>query len=212
MVTINFPTSPSLDQTYTFGSRTWSWNGRSWIQVTTTTGAPGYTGSEGFTGSVGFDGSLGYAGSQGLVGYTGSEGFTGSVGYVGSGGLGYTGSVGTVGYTGSQGIKSVTMYQDGVLSIKGGTIRWYAPGDLTITSVIARISSTADAIITIVINKNSILAKTITIAAGQSKSTDTTPLSMVVDDYLTMDITTIGSDGSSTQGSGLSVLLNYILV
>ena len=57
MATINFPTSPALNDPYTINGRTWVWNGSSWINTTS-----------------------GYVGSQGNLGYTGSVGFTGSQG------------------------------------------------------------------------------------------------------------------------------------
>jgi hypothetical protein len=34
MTTLNFPTSPSLNQTYTFGNKTWIWNGLGWALST----------------------------------------------------------------------------------------------------------------------------------------------------------------------------------
>ena len=41
---INFPSSPSLNQVYTFDNRSWRWNGEYWQSITVTTG---YTGSRG---------------------------------------------------------------------------------------------------------------------------------------------------------------------
>jgi hypothetical protein len=43
-MSINFPSSPALNQVYTRGDRTWSWNGRYWKAISTTVG---YTGSAG---------------------------------------------------------------------------------------------------------------------------------------------------------------------
>lgn len=47
---INFPNNPSLDDVYTEGNRSWSWNGVYWRARSTTVG---YTGSLGYTGSQG---------------------------------------------------------------------------------------------------------------------------------------------------------------
>jgi hypothetical protein len=41
---INFPSTPTLNQVYTSGDRTWTWNGRYWKATSTTIG---YTGSAG---------------------------------------------------------------------------------------------------------------------------------------------------------------------
>ena len=41
---INFPASPTNGDTYTYGSRTWSWNGSAWDAITTTFGPTGPTG------------------------------------------------------------------------------------------------------------------------------------------------------------------------
>ena len=35
MTTINFPSSPVVDQVYTFGSRSWKWNGLGWLATST---------------------------------------------------------------------------------------------------------------------------------------------------------------------------------
>ena len=59
---INFPSSPSLNDLYTLGTRQWKWNGNGWALQPLT---------------AGFTGSLGYTGSKGDIGYTGSKGNTG---------------------------------------------------------------------------------------------------------------------------------------
>ena len=98
---LDFPTSPTLNDTYTFGSYTWQYNGYGWQLLGN--GVIGYTGSQGYTGSAST--VIGYTGSQGNLGYTGSQGV---IGYTGSkGDIGYTGSKGDIGYTGSSSTESV---------------------------------------------------------------------------------------------------------
>jgi len=47
-VPINFPISPTLNQVYTFGNRTWTWNGSTWV-VVPLSGPTGPTGPAGPT-------------------------------------------------------------------------------------------------------------------------------------------------------------------
>ena len=101
---IDFPNSPSVNQVFTSGSKSWIWNGTSWAGNNNAgfVGSQGYTGSLGYSGSIGYTGSSGYTGSLGYTGSFGNTGYTGSLGYTGS--SGYTGSFG---YTGSYGIAAV---------------------------------------------------------------------------------------------------------
>jgi len=57
-MSINFPNSPSLNQTYVFGNITWAWNGSAWDKVSTATGYLGATGPQGPTGATGATGSM----------------------------------------------------------------------------------------------------------------------------------------------------------
>lgn len=52
MPAIDFPNSPSVNQTFTVGERTWKWTGSAWDVVVTTqiTGPTGATGATGATG------------------------------------------------------------------------------------------------------------------------------------------------------------------
>jgi hypothetical protein len=122
---VNFPNTPTLNEEFSAGDRTWLWNGTYWEAISTTVG---YAGSQGYTGSQGFTGSQGPAGtSVQIVGTVPTsddlpDPYSGDVGdgyIVQSTGFlwiwdgeewfeagqitGYTGSRGELGYTGSQG-------------------------------------------------------------------------------------------------------------
>lgn len=57
---LNFPTGPSVDQTYSSGGQTWKWDGSVWnLVVVTPTGPTGPTGSTGPTGATGSTGATG---------------------------------------------------------------------------------------------------------------------------------------------------------
>lgn len=55
---LNFPTSPSLNDTYSLGAKTWTFNGTAWDLTSSKTGYTGSAGSVGYTGSAG-GGNLG---------------------------------------------------------------------------------------------------------------------------------------------------------
>ena len=83
----NFPSNPTLNQTYTFDGNQWTWNGSSWQLSSTAvvTGATGPVGATGATGPAGATGSgatgaTGEAGTPGTVGATGSTGPQGATG------------------------------------------------------------------------------------------------------------------------------------
>jgi hypothetical protein len=68
MPAINFPDSPSINETHVVGNRIWKWNGVSWDTVrnsvpyaTGATGAVGPTGPTGLTGATGNTGATGEA-------------------------------------------------------------------------------------------------------------------------------------------------------
>lgn len=73
MPAIDFPNSPSVNDTHTVGNRVWKWNGTVWEVVRSTvpyaTGATGPTGNTGSTGLTGVTGA-GPTGSTGSVDYT----------------------------------------------------------------------------------------------------------------------------------------------
>jgi hypothetical protein len=103
MAALNFPTSPVLNDIHTENSRSWQWDGTSWVSfgpapagATGATGA-GSTGATGATGA-GSTGATG-AGNTGATGPagapTGETGATGSTGATGAGVNGATGATGS---------------------------------------------------------------------------------------------------------------------
>jgi len=73
-MSLDFPLSPTVGQSYVSGDRTWIWNGRYWRAASTTVG---FTGSKGDQGIPGEAAAIGYTGSQGDPGS--GFNFTGTV-------------------------------------------------------------------------------------------------------------------------------------
>lgn len=103
--------------------------------------------------------------------------------------------------------KSVFMYQDGNLTVKSGTTRWYAPYPLIISKIIARLAYPADDTVQMRIRKSGNIVQTISMLAGDLKEEVDVSVSMAVDDYLTVDVFNVGSN--SAPGFGLSVEFKY---
>ena len=72
MAAIDFPNSPTLNQVFTAGTNSWTWNGSTWNVVRT--GVTGPTGPQGPQGIQGLTGSAGPTGAQGIQGVTGASG------------------------------------------------------------------------------------------------------------------------------------------
>jgi hypothetical protein len=102
---------------------------------------------------------------------------------------------------------AVSLYQDGNLTLKTGTIRWYAPRTINIYKIIARLAASADSTVSVVTKKSGITSNTINFSTGTTRVELTTNIDMVIDDYLTVDVTQIGTPGGP--GNGLSVEYKY---
>jgi hypothetical protein len=116
---LDFPASPSLNDTYTAGGITWTWNGTSWVGA----GSQGTQGIQGLTGTQGTDGTQGTQGvtGAGTQGATGAQGITGAQGVQGVTGAGTQGTQGTTGTgtqgtTGAQGVQGIQGPSSGGLS------------------------------------------------------------------------------------------------
>lgn len=64
---ISFPSSPLLDDVYTYNGRSWKWNGEVWLALGTVQGTTGVQGPIGI-GFQGIQGPLGIQGTQGIQG------------------------------------------------------------------------------------------------------------------------------------------------
>ena len=100
MSAIDFPNSPSVNDTHTVGDRSWKWNGSQWKVVRSV--LPGATGPTGPTGSTGST----VTGPTGAEGNTGAQGITGPTGATGTNGT--NGTNGSTGATGPTGAAAVT--------------------------------------------------------------------------------------------------------
>lgn len=103
------------------------------------------------------------------------------------------------------------LYQPGELQTITGTERWYAPFPLTINKVVARLGTAADAPVDVKIVKNtggSTIATDITLTTGATKRqiTPSLQLSDQSDDYLTVNVNSIGS---TAKGEDLHIIFYY---
>ena len=102
-----------------------------------------------------------------------------------------------------------TLEQDGVLSVTTGAARWYAPRDIEITKIRPFVGTApVGSSLNVRVNKNGTSIHTLSVSAGQSNSanTITTPIEINEGDYLTVDVTAVGS---TTAGSDLKLIIRY---
>ena len=72
---INFPSSPTIGDVYSYNTRNWKWDGTAWYQVTLTFGPTGPTGPTGTTGDDStVPGPTGPGGTNGTDGTNGTNG------------------------------------------------------------------------------------------------------------------------------------------
>ena len=103
---------------------------------------------------------------------------------------------------------NITLAQQGNLAVTTGTARWYAPFDLTVTDIRPRVGTAADSDINIDIKVDGTSAKTATIAGSATSATVTSPsFTMTEGQYLTIDLTAVGSEG--TTGKDLFLQFTY---
>lgn len=100
---------------------------------------------------------------------------------------------------------TVSLSQQGTLAVTTGTARWYAPANISFSKVTARIATAATGSTVIVVNVNGVSEKTLTITSGNTSVSDTTSFNMTESQYLTIDLTNVGT----TPGTNLNVQFIY---
>lgn len=101
--------------------------------------------------------------------------------------------------------RTVQLFQDGVIETTEGTVRWYSPGDITISSIVVRIGTVANVPITIDIKQDGNVEETIILPLAIAKLENEVNISMDTDSYLTVDTTTLGN----ATGESLSLEFFY---
>ena len=91
---------------------------------------------------------------------------------------------------------------DGALSVQTGSIKLFAPDSYSCTEIVGRLSAAADANIDLVINKNGSQVDTLTIPSGNVDTSDSANITLIPGDYLTVDISTVGT---TNKGTDLSI-------
>lgn len=96
---------------------------------------------------------------------------------------------------------------NGILYPQNGTSRLYLSSDVTLNEVVANIEvGPVGSDLDLRINKNDSSATTLTIADSSTSATITPNISFVSGDYITVDITSVGS---STAGTNLHMALKF---
>lgn len=103
----------------------------------------------------------------------------------------------------------VQLSQSGNLTVTTGTKRWYAPAVLTISNVVARVGTApSGSALVVVLKRNGIANSIVTVSSGSFTGSNSTSISVSEGDYLTVDISSIGS---STAGADLGLNITYTL-
>lgn len=101
----------------------------------------------------------------------------------------------------------INMIQEGELEVTTGTVRWYAPYNLVINSIVANLGISADDTVAATIKKNGESQTTVTFAATTTSGTPATQtISMSSGDYLTVDVDSVGT---SVKGEDLYLQFLY---
>ena len=104
---------------------------------------------------------------------------------------------------------NANLAQQGDLSIVAGTAKWYAPFNAKVFEVVPRLGTAADGVVTIQVQQNDSNQFAFQIPAAATTKTfsgDSDVFSMASGNYLTVDVTSIGT---SAKGKDLVVQFKY---
>jgi len=108
------------------------------------------------------------------------------------------------------GEKVVSLFQDGSLTTVTGNARWYADSNVSINRIVARVDTApTGADLGLTVNKTGTSNATISLSVvdGTVKTSNTNPsLSLLEDEYLTVDVTQVGS---TVPGENLKISFFY---
>ena len=94
----------------------------------------------------------------------------------------------------------------GILKILTGSVRWWIPTNIKLSSIICSVTTApTGANIILTIKKNGVAATTATLAAGTSTQTTPATLTLVKGDYITVDVSQVG-----TPVSGSDLVLTFL--
>jgi hypothetical protein len=125
---LDFPTSPTLNEIYTYGGRSWQWNGTAWDVYNASSGLTQYVSKlNGLCGSIniaaGTSISVTPSGNTLTIAYTGGGGGGGATGNTGAtGATGPQGNTGATGATPSSYVSSFNGLTGAVTGLTAGSI------------------------------------------------------------------------------------------
>lgn len=100
-----------------------------------------------------------------------------------------------------------TLEYVGILSVNNGTRKWWINNSFTITRILAFLDvAPTGAGVIIRVNKNGVSTTTLTVNAASASAVSSVSISIVQGDYITVDITQIGS---TFAGSDLALVFEY---
>ena len=166
---IDFPNSPSVNQVFTSGSKSWIWNGTSWAGNNNA----GFVGSQGYAGSLGYSGSIGYTGSTPAIGGANTQvqfNSSGSLG--GSSSLTWNGTTLTAGNISSSGTLAVTgaTTQTGVLNLNSVMVEAYSNVSISTNTLTLNLSTAGIFNVTLNANITTLTLSSYPSGAGQAAS------------------------------------------